>query len=61
MSEWRRATLAAVVLLIAALGAGCGEKSEDVSGTPERSQLDLTLDWFANPDLVAFYEALSQG
>ena len=40
---------------------GCGEKSEDVSGTPERRQLDLTLDWFPNPDHVAIYEAQSQG
>ena len=39
----------------------CGEKSEDVSGTPERRQLDLTLDWFPNPDHVAIYEAQDQG
>ena len=58
---WRRAALAAIVLAIAMLGTACGEKSEDVSGTPDQRQLDLTLDWFPNPDHVAIYEAQSQG
>ncbi len=31
------------------------------AGTPERRELDLTLDWFPNPDHVAIYEALDQG
>jgi putative hydroxymethylpyrimidine transport system substrate-binding protein len=60
----RRATLAAwaaLLLAIAALVAGCGEKSEEVSGTPERRGLDLTLDWFPNPDHVAIYQALDKG
>jgi hypothetical protein len=58
---WRRAPLAAIVLAIAMLGTACGEKSEDVSGSPDRRQLNLTLDWFPNPDHVAIYEAESQG
>jgi putative hydroxymethylpyrimidine transport system substrate-binding protein len=57
----RRVALAAVLLALAALIAACGEKSEDVAGTPERHQLDLTLDWFPNPDHVAIYEALDKG
>jgi putative hydroxymethylpyrimidine transport system substrate-binding protein len=61
MMAWRRAPLAAIVLAVAMLAAACGEKSEDVSGSPERRQLDLTLDWFPNPDHVAIYEAQSQG
>ena len=39
----------------------CGEKSEDVSGSPEQRRLDLALDWFPNPDHVAIYEAQSEG
>ena len=61
MRAWRRAALGAIVLSIAVLGTACGEKSEDVSGSPDRRQLDLTLDWFPNPDHVAIYEAQDQG
>jgi putative hydroxymethylpyrimidine transport system substrate-binding protein len=61
MSGSRRAALAAVLLALAALIAACGEKSEDVTGTPERHTVDLTLDWFPNPDHVAIYEALDKG
>jgi len=61
MSGMRRAALAAVVLVLTALVAACGEKSEDVSASPERHGLDLTLDWFPNPDHVAIYEALAKG
>ncbi len=50
------AVLAAVLVLSA-----CGEKSESVdAGVPAR-ELDLTLDWFPNPDHVAIYEAQNQG
>jgi putative hydroxymethylpyrimidine transport system substrate-binding protein len=61
MSGARRALLAAVVLVLAASVAACGEKSEDVNATPARHGLDLTLDWFPNPDHVAIYEALDKG
>ena len=58
-----RLRAAAVVLLaaLAVLAGGCGEKSEDVAGSPERRELNLTLDWFPNPDHVAIYEAQNQG
>jgi putative hydroxymethylpyrimidine transport system substrate-binding protein len=56
-----RAGVAALLLAIAVLGAACGEKSQDVSASPERRQLDLTLDWFPNPDHVAIYEAQERG
>ena len=49
------------LIAVAVLVAGCGEKSEDISGTPERRGLDLTLDWFPNPDHVAIYQALDKG
>jgi putative hydroxymethylpyrimidine transport system substrate-binding protein len=49
------ALLAAVV----AIAAGCGEKSEDVNSSPQR--LDLTLDFYVNPDHVGIYQALDGG
>jgi putative hydroxymethylpyrimidine transport system substrate-binding protein len=61
MRAWRRAAPAMLLAALAVLAGGCGEKSEDVAGTPERRQLDLTLDWFPNPDHVAIYEAQNQG
>ena len=47
--------------LLVLTAAGCGEKSEDVQGTPTPQQLDLALDWFPNPDHVAIYEAIDRG
>jgi putative hydroxymethylpyrimidine transport system substrate-binding protein len=51
----------ALALAVAALISACGEKSEDVSGSPRQAQLDVTLDWFPNPDHVAIFEAQNQG
>lgn len=56
-----RSLPAAVLVAVIALAAACGEKSEDVDATPERRQLDVTLDWFPNPDHVAIFEAQNQG
>ncbi len=56
--------LASAVLWLAALvllAAGCGEKSESVSGGPAKHGVDIVLDWFPNPDHVALYEAQSKG
>jgi putative hydroxymethylpyrimidine transport system substrate-binding protein len=50
--------LAAAVLLVT---AGCGEKSETVSGKVEPHSFELVLDWFPNPDHVAIYEANDKG
>jgi putative hydroxymethylpyrimidine transport system substrate-binding protein len=50
--------IAAVALLAL---AACGEKSESVDGSVKAHGLDLTLDWFPNPDHVAIYEAQNQG
>ena len=46
---------------MAAIGVGCGEKSESTPGQPEVHQFDLALDWFPNPDHVAIYEAMKEG
>ena len=55
----RTATLALVVA-IAALAAGCGEKSEDVSpGNPQ--SFDVALDFYVNADHAGLYEAIDRG
>lgn len=52
--------LAAATVLVGALAlAACGEKSEDVSGTPQG--FDLTLDFYPNPDHIGIYEAENLG
>jgi putative hydroxymethylpyrimidine transport system substrate-binding protein len=58
-----RAFIASVLALaaLALAAAGCGEKSESTNETPAKRGLDLTLDWFPNPDHVAIYEAQSKG
>jgi len=57
-----RRLAAAFVALAACLAlAACGEKSESVDGSVQAHGLDLTLDWFPNPDHVAIYEAQNQG
>jgi putative hydroxymethylpyrimidine transport system substrate-binding protein len=61
MTRARRAAFAAMALVLAALVAGCGEKSEDVTANPQQTELDVTLDWFPNPDHVAIFEAQDQG
>jgi putative hydroxymethylpyrimidine transport system substrate-binding protein len=55
----RTATLALVVA-IAALAVGCGEKSEDVSpGNPQ--SFDVALDFYVNADHAGLYEAIDRG
>jgi putative hydroxymethylpyrimidine transport system substrate-binding protein len=56
-----RARIVPLLVALAVLAAGCGEKSEEIAGSPERRGLDLTLDWFPNPDHVAIYQALDKG
>jgi putative hydroxymethylpyrimidine transport system substrate-binding protein len=52
--------LVALVVLAAALTlAACGEKSEDLSGSPEN--IDLTLDFYPNPDHAGIYVAEKKG
>ena len=51
---------AAVALAIAALAAGCGEKSEDVTpGNPQ--PFDVALDFYVNADHAGLYEAIDRG
>lgn len=61
MSGAARPRILAVALIatIATIAAGCGEKSEDVKGTPER--VDLALDFYVNPDHAGIYYALDHG
>ena len=61
MSALRRWVVALALAALVAVPAGCGEKSEDVSASPERRGLDVTLDWFPNPDHVAIFEAQKRG
>jgi putative hydroxymethylpyrimidine transport system substrate-binding protein len=56
----RSTTLAvALVAAVATIAAGCGEKSEDVKGSPER--VDLALDFYVNPDHVGIYQGIERG
>jgi putative hydroxymethylpyrimidine transport system substrate-binding protein len=52
-------SLACAFAVIVSIGA-CGEKSESLPGNVEQRRLDLTLDWFPNPDHVAIYTALEE-
>ena len=56
----RRVSVAFAVALACVALAACGEKEEKV-GAVQVHGLDVTLDWFANPDHVAMYEAQNQG
>jgi putative hydroxymethylpyrimidine transport system substrate-binding protein len=56
----KRIAVALVVLLTCVALAACGEKEEKV-GAVQVHDLDVTLDWFPNPDHVAMYEAQNQG
>lgn len=49
----------ALAVAAAVVAAGCGEKSEQVGGEPER--FDLALDFFINPDHAGIYTALERG
>jgi putative hydroxymethylpyrimidine transport system substrate-binding protein len=51
----------AVLILACLTVAACGEKSENVEGSVKVRSLDLTLDWFPNPDHVAIYQAIEGG
>jgi putative hydroxymethylpyrimidine transport system substrate-binding protein len=52
----------AIGLALAAVLAGCGEKSEAVTGAAGTSQrFTLMLDWFPNADHAGVYQALAEG
>jgi putative hydroxymethylpyrimidine transport system substrate-binding protein len=55
----RALALAATLFLLCLALAGCGEKSEDVSG--ETDSLSLTLDFYPNPDHAGIYMAQKLG
>jgi putative hydroxymethylpyrimidine transport system substrate-binding protein len=60
-SRFRLVAALAVLVLACLAVAACGEKSEDVQGSVKLRSLDLTLDWFPNPDHVAIYQAIAGG
>jgi putative hydroxymethylpyrimidine transport system substrate-binding protein len=56
----RMVRLIVAVLAVAMAVAGCGEKTESVSGASAASQhFTLMLDWFPNADHVGIYQALA--
>jgi putative hydroxymethylpyrimidine transport system substrate-binding protein len=57
----REATMAVAILILcgSVAVAGCGEKSENLTGRAE--PLSLTLDWYPNPDHVGIYTAQKLG
>ena len=60
MTRIRPLTAVAVALLLAALGAGCGEK-EDVLEPGEPQELTLMLDYFPHADHAGIYAAEAGG
>jgi putative hydroxymethylpyrimidine transport system substrate-binding protein len=60
MTRTRPSIALAVALLLAALGAGCGEK-EDVLEPGAPQQLTLMLDYFPNADHAGIYAAEANG
>jgi putative hydroxymethylpyrimidine transport system substrate-binding protein len=60
MNRTRPLTVLAVALLLATLGAGCGEK-EDVLEPGEPQELTLMLDYFPNADHAGIYAADANG
>ena len=53
-------TALALAVAMAALTAGCGEKSEDVTpGNPQ--PFDVALDFYVNADHAGLYEAIDRG
>jgi putative hydroxymethylpyrimidine transport system substrate-binding protein len=52
-------TVAALVL-VGALGVGCGEKEENPTGNAAQP-FDLALDFYVNPDHAGIYTALDRG
>ena len=60
MKRVRTAAVAALILGLTVLVAGCGEKSEAVTGAAGSSQpFTLMLDWVPNADHVGIYQALA--
>lgn len=55
-----RIAIALTVLLLAAAAGGCGEKREDPASA-EAVPIDLSLDFFVNPDHAGIYTAIEQG
>ncbi len=60
MSRTRPLIAVAIALLLAAFGAGCGEK-EDVLEPGEPQELTLMLDYFPNADHAGIYAAQANG
>jgi putative hydroxymethylpyrimidine transport system substrate-binding protein len=55
-----RTAALALAVAMAALAAGCGEKSEDVTpGNPQ--PFDVALDFYVNADHAGLYEAIDRG
>jgi putative hydroxymethylpyrimidine transport system substrate-binding protein len=53
---------AATLLVIALLGAGCGEKSEESGGDGSTgAEFNLALDFYVNPDHAGIYTAIENG
>jgi len=52
--------LLALLLLVAIMGAACGEK-EERTGAPEAEPFDLVLDYFPNADHAGIYAAQAAG
>jgi putative hydroxymethylpyrimidine transport system substrate-binding protein len=53
---------AVLILLLATVLVGCGEKKESVNPSNSHQQnLSLMLDWFPNADHVGIYQALAEG
>jgi putative hydroxymethylpyrimidine transport system substrate-binding protein len=58
----KRALILTGLLAIAPLLAGCGQKSEAVTGASNGAQhFTLMLDWTPNADHVGIYQALAEG
>jgi putative hydroxymethylpyrimidine transport system substrate-binding protein len=60
LSRSRRSAALALIVTAAAVAAGCGEKSEDVTpGNPQ--PFDVALDFYVNADHSGLYEAIDRG
>jgi len=61
MTRLLAAAVLAASLAASMVVAACGEKSEDLSATPEPTKIDLALDFYVNPDHAGVYMALERG
>jgi putative hydroxymethylpyrimidine transport system substrate-binding protein len=59
MSRGLRLLALSSAVLLATIGAGCGEKQEPASG--DRQPFTLALDFYVNPDHAVIYTALDRG